>query len=80
MEAGLGSRIVQIADVYDALRTNRPYQKARTPEQACAILRDGAGKVFDEQLLEVFLDRVVGDSRGPAPENPGEESGREEKS
>lgn len=34
----LFSRIVEIADVYDAMTTVRPYQNARTPDQAIRVL------------------------------------------
>jgi putative nucleotidyltransferase with HDIG domain len=64
----LQSQIVQIADVFDALRTDRPYRAAMPLADALAILQKNAGKWFDEQLLAVFVDRVVGarDTARPA--------------
>ncbi|MCC6659974.1 MAG: HD-GYP domain-containing protein [Phycisphaerales bacterium] len=56
----LQSQIVQIADVFDALRTDRPYRSAMPLDGALAILQKNAGKWFDEQLLAVFIERVVG--------------------
>lgn len=55
----LASQIVHVADVFDALRTNRPYRAAMEPAKARAILLEGAGKAFDQPLLNLFLDRIV---------------------
>lgn len=55
----LASQIVQVADVYDALRTNRPYRAAMTIEQARNAMEQDTGKVFDPQLLTAFFDRVA---------------------
>jgi putative two-component system response regulator len=48
-------RIVAIADVYDALTSDRVYRPAMTAEQALAIMRDGRGTHFDPALLDHFL-------------------------
>lgn len=61
----LQSQIVQIADVFDALRTDRPYRAAMPLPDALSILQKNSGKWFDEQLLAVFIERVVGE-RGRA--------------
>jgi putative nucleotidyltransferase with HDIG domain len=53
------SQIVQIADVFDALRTDRPYRAAMTAPQALDVLRQHAGLWFDPDLLDVFVRRVV---------------------
>jgi putative nucleotidyltransferase with HDIG domain len=55
----LASQIVHVADVFDALRTNRPYRAAMDPEKVRAILMEGAGKAYDAALVNLFLDRVV---------------------
>jgi HD-GYP domain-containing protein (c-di-GMP phosphodiesterase class II) len=55
---GLFSRIVEIADVYDAMTTARPYQHARTPEQAIRVLVKDMGTVFDPLLVKVFIDMM----------------------
>ena len=54
----LVGRIAAIADVFDALTTERPYKKAWPVEKAVQYLKDEAGKHFDPQLVEVFLDRI----------------------
>ncbi|HDX8589365.1 TPA: HD domain-containing protein, partial [Aeromonas dhakensis] len=50
------SRIVAIADVFDALSVRRPYKEPWPLEQVLATLRDGAGQHFDPRLLARFLE------------------------
>ncbi len=52
----LPARIMAIADVYDALVSERCYKKAMEPEEAFDIIREGAGSHFDPKLAKVFLD------------------------
>ena len=56
-EIPLGSRMITIADSYDALTTNRPYRTALTREEALAELDRCSGAQFDPQVLNAF--RVV---------------------
>ncbi len=51
----LFGRIVAVADVFDALTSERPYKKAWTLEAAAAFLRDGGGKHFDPACVEAFI-------------------------
>jgi len=51
----LQGRIMAIADVYDALISERPYKRAFTHEEAIKIICEGAGTQFDPTLVEVFL-------------------------
>lgn len=51
----LFGRIVAVADVFDALTSERPYKKAWSIEQASQLLRDGAGTHFDPACVETFL-------------------------
>ena len=51
----LASRIMAIADVYDALISERCYKKPMSPEAAMKIIEEGSGIHFDPQLAEVFL-------------------------
>jgi putative two-component system response regulator len=48
-----------LADVYDALVSERPYKKAFTHAEAVQIIQDGSGTQFDPVLTEVFV-AVVG--------------------
>lgn len=54
----LEARIVALADVFDALTSERPYKKAWPVEQATALIREQSGKHFDPQLVEVFFDSL----------------------
>ena len=47
-------RLMAIADVYDALISERPYKKAFTHEEACKIIESGEGSHFDPVLVDVF--------------------------
>ena len=64
----MASRIVQLADVFDALRTNRPYRLGLPVPKIVEMMRNDVGSFFDGDLLDVFFQRVV--SRG-IPESPG---------
>ena len=52
----LFSRIVAVADVFDALTSERPYKKAWTLEAAVDFLVKGSGTHFDPQCVQAFLD------------------------
>ena len=59
----LFGRIVAIADVFDALTSERPYKKAWPVEQAASHVRAGAGRHFDPDGVEALLscwDDVLG--------------------
>jgi len=51
----LFSRIVAIADSYDAITSFRPYRPARTPNEALRILLQGVGTIYDPDLLRLFV-------------------------
>lgn len=54
----LAGRIVAIADVFDALTSDRPY-KARLPlKRALEIMREGRGTHFDPVLLDCFIEHL----------------------
>ncbi len=50
----LASRIVAVCDAYDAMITDRPYQRAMNPAQALQELRRCAGVQFDPDVVEAF--------------------------
>lgn len=56
----LASEIVHVADVFDALRTARPYRAAMPMTEALGVLAGMAGKAFDPVLLDTFVERVTG--------------------
>jgi len=51
----LHGRIMAIADVYDALISERPYKKAMTHDEAIKIITEGKGTHFDPVLIDLFL-------------------------
>jgi putative nucleotidyltransferase with HDIG domain len=53
-EIPLESRIITVADVYDALTSDRPYRKAITPFEAKEIIVKGAGTEFDPTVVRAF--------------------------
>jgi putative nucleotidyltransferase with HDIG domain len=53
--AQYASRIVHICDVYDALRTTRPYRYAWESERAIAYIQDRAGVEFDPAIARSFI-------------------------
>ena len=54
-EIPLFSRILAIADVFDALTTVRPYKKAWTVEDAVTEIKKSSGSHFDPMLVDAFL-------------------------
>ncbi len=49
-------KILAICDSYDAMTTDRVYKKGKSHEEAILELRDLAGILYDERLVEVFID------------------------
>jgi putative two-component system response regulator len=52
----LQGRVMAIADVYDALISERPYKKSYTHRQACEIIQESAGTHFEPALVDLFVD------------------------
>ncbi len=52
----LEGRITAIADVFDALTSERPYKKAWPLEKAFDLIQNEAGKHFDPELAKIFLE------------------------
>jgi len=63
-EIPLGAQIISVADIYDAITSERPYQKTRTSAEALAILRDIAGTRIRTDIVET-LERVLAKSGAP---------------
>ncbi|HVF27995.1 MAG TPA: diguanylate cyclase [Pyrinomonadaceae bacterium] len=54
----LTARILSIIDCYDTLREDRPHRLGLTREEACEMLRHGAGRQFDPRVTELFLTNL----------------------
>ena len=57
-ECHQASKLVHICDVYDALRTRRPYRDAWESERVLSNLTDGAGSDFDAELATKFIQMM----------------------
>lgn len=57
-EIPLGARILNIADAFDAMVSQRPYRSARSYKEAFDELRRCAGTQFDPELVEHFIEVV----------------------
>jgi putative nucleotidyltransferase with HDIG domain len=73
-EIPLHARVLALADVFDALTTDRPYRPAFSPEEALRMMRADSGTAFDPTLFPVFEELVptfqafVAAAAGAAPE------------
>ncbi len=52
------SNLVHVCDVYDALRTHRPYRSAWEQDRVLDYIREGAGTEFDPHLARAFCDMM----------------------
>ncbi|MGN0005604.1 MAG: HD domain-containing phosphohydrolase [Candidatus Gastranaerophilaceae bacterium] len=58
----LGSRIIAIADAYDAMVSSRAYRSPKTPEEAIDIIHKMSGIQFDPKMVEAF-DSIIDGAR-----------------
>jgi putative nucleotidyltransferase with HDIG domain len=66
-EIPLIARIVQVADTFDAMTTNRPYQRAMRGDAAVARVQELSGIVFDPRVVAAFKEAwMAGDIRADA--------------
>ncbi|MEW6662184.1 MAG: HD-GYP domain-containing protein [Bacillota bacterium] len=55
-EIPIGSRIIAVADAFDAMTSDRPYRAAMTPEAALQEILRCAGTQLDPQIVQAFVD------------------------
>jgi len=55
-EIPIGARIIAIADVYEALISDRPYRKALPKKEALRIIKENSGKQFDPKIADVLME------------------------
>lgn len=53
------ARLVAIADIYDALTTDRIYRKKTLPHEVIEFLRDNGGKLFDPEIVKIFIKNIA---------------------
>lgn len=58
-EIPIQSRIIAVADVYEAMTAKRPYQKTKSKEEAIAELQRCSGTQFDPEIVNVFVEKVL---------------------
>ena len=54
----LNSRIIAIADSYDAMTSKRPYRNALSQEIAIEEIRKNAGTQFDPEIAKIFIEKI----------------------
>jgi putative nucleotidyltransferase with HDIG domain len=57
-EIPIEARVISVADVYDALTSDRPYRKAMSPFDAKEILVKGRGTDFDPRVIDAFCEAL----------------------
>ncbi|MEW6402829.1 MAG: HD domain-containing phosphohydrolase, partial [Chloroflexota bacterium] len=59
-EIPLSARIFAVVDVYDALRSDRPYRAGRSKEGTLEHIHQGRGTHFDPAVVDAFLAMMQG--------------------
>jgi PAS domain S-box-containing protein/putative nucleotidyltransferase with HDIG domain len=57
-EIPLAARLFAVVDVWDALRSDRPYRSAWSAEETLTYIREQSGKHFDPEVVTTFLKRI----------------------
>lgn len=57
-EIPLEGRLTAVADVFDALLTDRSYRPALSVEEAVAVMADGRGTQFDPEIIDVLIENL----------------------
>ena len=61
-----GARILAVADVYDAISSDRPYRKGMLIEEVLGLIRSEAGGQFDPDIVEALLKVIAKDQQRAA--------------
>jgi len=59
----LGARILAVADVYDALSSERPYRAAMDPDEVLRIIKESSGSHFDPVVVDAFFESMEQDGK-----------------
>lgn len=57
-EISIGARIMAVADVYDAVASDRPYRQGWIEEKAIKMIKEEAGEHFDPKVVDAFLTAI----------------------
>ncbi len=57
-EIPLSAKIVSIADCFDAITTDRPYQRRKSCQSAFSCLEESSGSRLDASLVAMFIDEI----------------------
>jgi HD-GYP domain-containing protein (c-di-GMP phosphodiesterase class II) len=52
------AQIITVADAFEAMTSDRSYRKAMAKEKALAILIKDKGKMFNPELVDIFVDLI----------------------
>ena len=55
----LHSRVINVADAYEAMTSGRPFRKAMTQKEAVDELKKCRGEQFDPEIVDVFIEKVL---------------------
>ena len=55
----LGAKILSICDCFDAITSDRPYQKGKSKDEAIEILRKISNTQLDVNLTEIFIQEII---------------------
>jgi HD-GYP domain-containing protein (c-di-GMP phosphodiesterase class II) len=55
----LSARVVAVADVYDAITSDRVYMRSRSHAEALRIIAEERGQQFDPDIVDAFLERAA---------------------
>lgn len=58
-QISLYGRIISVADVYDALTSDRPYRKGLSPSEAMECIMGGSGSQFDHNIVKIFVTKIA---------------------
>ncbi|MBW2517420.1 MAG: hypothetical protein JRE88_11600, partial [Deltaproteobacteria bacterium] len=61
-----GARILAVADVYDAISSDRPYRKGMSLEEVLVLIQSEAGGQFDPAMVEALLKVIAQDQQQAA--------------
>ena len=57
-EIPIAARLFAFADVWDALRSDRPYRNALPKDEVVEYIRTGSGSQFDPELVDIFMELI----------------------